>query len=203
MAVRIACVVLAAAALALGCLGGGGTTRFFALGGSVAGAGPALASLPELGLLVGPMEFPRYLDRPELVRRDGAHQLELDEWSRWGGSLRSDVLRVMADDLGALLGTARVALYPTEPRFPLHYRVQLDLREFEAVDATTLRLRVRWSLVAAADGRAVVVEETAVEQPIASASAEDLVAAHDAALGSATRRIAERLARLGVPASAR
>ena len=46
------------------------------------------------------------------------------------------------------------------------------------------------------DGRAVVVEESVFEQPTASASYEDLVAAESAALGAMTREIAERIAAL-------
>ena len=46
------------------------------------------------------------------------------------------------------------------------------------------------------DGKAVVVEDATVEQPVASDSYEDLVAAESSALGSLSRRIAERLAEL-------
>jgi uncharacterized lipoprotein YmbA len=149
--------------------------------------------------VVGPIDFPRYLDRPEIVTRDGSHRLVLADAHRWGGSLRSDILRVVADDLGRLLGTARVAIYPAEPRFPAAYRILLDLREFEGIPGGNIVLRVRWTIARAGDGRALAVEESRIEQPAASASFEDLVAAESAALGTLNRQIAERMAALQAP----
>jgi uncharacterized lipoprotein YmbA len=187
-----------AAGLLGGCLGGGSPApRFYTLSSaSGAAAGPPLASRPELGLAVGPLELPRFLDRPELVTRDGSHRLVVADSHRWGGSLRSDVLRVVADDLGRLLGTVRVAVYPDAPRFRADYRVLLDLRELDAVPGQQVHLRVRWTVTSVADGKALAVEETAVEQPVASADFEDVVAAESAALGAVTRAIAARIAQL-------
>lgn len=184
------------AALALAC----STTpqpAFFALS-SASGdaAGTPVASRPDLGLVVGPISFPRYLDRPEIVTRDGANQLVVADAHRWGGSLRDDILRVVADDLGRLLGTARVAVYPDEPRFAAGYRVLLDLAEFERVTPEKVSLRARVTIASVPDGKALVVEDDAVQQPVASASYEDLVAAESAALGALSREIAERIAGL-------
>jgi len=188
------------AALATGCLGQTPQPEFYTLSpASGAAGGPALASRPDLGLVVGPIEFPRYLDRPEIVTRDGSHRLVLADVHRWGGSLRTDILRVVADDLGRLLGTARVAIYPAEPRFPAAYRVLLDLREFEGIPGGTIVLRVRWTIARADDGRGLAVEETRIEQVVASTSFEDLVAAESAALGTLNRQIAERVAALPAP----
>jgi uncharacterized lipoprotein YmbA len=187
---------LLAAALAAGCLGPGAAPDYFTLSPAAGGtADAALAARPELGLAVGPLEFPRYLDRPEIVTRDGAHRLVLWDDRRWAGSLRTDVLRVVGDDLGALLGTSRIAVYPVEPRFPLDYRVLLELLEFEGVPGRAVTLRARWT-VAGPDGRALAVEESRFEEPVASPAWEDLVAAQSAALGRVTRRIAQRIAAL-------
>jgi uncharacterized lipoprotein YmbA len=195
--------LLAAAALLAGCFGRGVAPQYFtlspaAVSASPAGAGAPLAARPDLGLAVGPIEFPRYLDRPEIVTRDGAHRLVLWDEHRWGGSLRSDILRVMADDLGTLLGTTRVVTFPVEPRYPLAYRVLPEILEFEGVLGGSVTLRARWTVVGL-DGRAVAIEESRFEQATASASWQDLVAAQSAALGRLTRQIAERIASLPAP----
>jgi uncharacterized lipoprotein YmbA len=187
--------------LLAGCVGRGAPTQYFTLGAIAAGTAAPAAARPELGLAVGPIEFPRYLDRPEIVTRDGAHRLVLSNANRWGGSLRSDVLRVLADDLGRLLGTSRVAVFPNEPRFRLDYRVLLDLREFEGVPGESVTLRAGWTVVSGADGKALAVEQAHVVQPVASVSFEDLVAAQRAALGTLSQAIADRLAVLPVPAA--
>lgn len=196
----LAIAVAAVLAGATGCFGRTPKPEFYSLSPV---AEEAIASQPALGLVVGPLEFPRYLDRPEIVRRDGANRLILADAHRWGGSLRSDVLRVVADDLGRLLGTTRIAIYPAEARFAATFRVLIDLRQFEAVAPDRVALRAVWTIVAVADGRAVAVDATDVEQPIASASIDDMVAAQNAAVGSMSRAIAERVATLPVPAGAK
>jgi hypothetical protein len=183
--------------LATGCsLFGSADPDFYTLSSAAPAIGAPVASRPELGIAVGPIEIPRYLDRPELVTRDGSHRLSVDDAHRWAGSLRTDISRVVADELGQLLGTARVAIYPTEPRFSATYRVLLDVREFEAEAGAKVSLRARWTIAAFADGHALAVEESLIEQPLASDSAENAVAAQASALGALAREIATRIAGL-------
>ena len=194
-------VLVVPALIVVGCLGGGPKTQFYTLGAVEAGETLPVARRPELGLAVGPIEFPRYLDRSEIVTRDGAHRLALSNANRWAGSLRTDVLRVVADDLGQLLGTSRVVAFPNEPTFRLDYRVLLDVREFEGVPGESVTLRAHWTVVSASDGSALAVEEVHVVEPTASASFEDLVAAQRRALGTMNRAIAALLATLPAPAA--
>jgi uncharacterized lipoprotein YmbA len=184
------------AALALGCLGGPTPEpEYFTLSAVAAPAAAPVAARPELGLVLGQVELPRYLDRAEFVTRSGPHRLTVWNTVRWGGSLRSDVARVVADDLSALLGTARIAVYPAEARFPVSYRVLLEVLELGSAPGHPVALRARWT-VASPDGRALAVSTSDVWETPASASWEDYVAAHRAALALVTRAIAERIAAL-------
>jgi len=193
---RTLLMALPLAALATGCLGGGSPEpEYFTLSPAAGMNATPLAARPELGLVLGQVDLPRYLDRSELVTRSGAHGLRVWNLQRWGGSLRTDIQRLVADDLGRLLGTARIAVYPAEARFPVSYRVLLELIEFGSAPGHPVALRARWT-VAGADGLALAVGETNVEQPPASPSWEDYVAAHSAALGVVTHEIATRIANL-------
>lgn len=192
----ISAAALAALALAAGCLGGPTLEpQYFTLS-SPAGGDPApVATRPELGLVLGQVELPRYLDRAELVTRSGSHQLRVWNTVRWAGSLRNDVQRVVADDLARLLGTARVAVYPAEARFPVTHRVLLELLELGSAPGYPVVLRARWT-IAGPDGRALAVGATELEEPTASDSWQDYVAAHGTALAALTRELAERIAAL-------
>ena len=190
------CLALAVAAAA-GCFGGGAAPEYFTLApASGPAAGPPLAVRPALGLAVGPLDTPRYLDRPELATRDGAHRLVYWDEHRWGGSLRADALRVLGDDLGRLLGTARIALYPDAAAFPVDYRVGVELLAFEGAPGGSVALRARYTIASGADGRALAVEDFAADVPTEGPSFESLVAAHSAALGQLSRTLAERIAAL-------
>ena len=188
---------LTCALLATGCFGGG-APHFFTLSSS--STATPVAANPELGIAVGPVDIPRYLDRPEIVSRDGANRLTVADDHRWAGSLRNDIQRVVADELGRLLGTARVAVYPEQPRFTASYRVLLDVREFEAVSDTTVRLRIRWTIAAVPDGHALAVEESVVDQPLASSGYDAIVAAESSGLVALTQNIAARVASLSAEA---
>jgi hypothetical protein len=189
-------LAFALALVAVGC--GSPMPRYFALNSPASGA--PLAAQPELGIAVGPIDVPRYLDRPEIVTRDGSNRLIVADDHRWAGSLRSDIQRVVADELGRLLGTARVAVYPETPRFTATYRVLLDVREFEPVSDTNVRLRGRWTIAAIPDGHALAVEESVIDRPLASSSYADIVAAESSALDELTQKIAARLASLSAEA---
>jgi uncharacterized lipoprotein YmbA len=194
----VAAGVAAAALIAAGCLGRSPQPEYYRLSPASVGGAP-VAELPELGIAVGAIEFPRYLDRPEILTRDGANRLVPAASARWGGSLRSEVQRVLADDLAALLGTSRIAVYPVEPRFPVAWRVLVDVRGFEGAPGEGVTLRARWIVASGADGRAVAVEESVIDRKPASGAWSDYAAAHGEALGALAREIAERIAGLAAP----
>jgi uncharacterized lipoprotein YmbA len=184
------------AALATGCLGKTVPVEYFTLSDATPAPSAALPGVrPGLGIAIGALEMPRYLDRPEIVTRDGAHRLVVWNEHRWAGSLRNDIQRVVADDLAALLDTTRISVFPVEPRFPPDFRVLLELLEFEGVPGGEVNLRARWT-VAGPDGRALAVEQAHVTERAASASWDALVAAQRAALGRVTQKLAERVAAL-------
>jgi hypothetical protein len=199
---RALAAILFSVSLALACSSTPKPAFFTLSSASGDAAGAPIASRPDLGLAVGPLGLPRYLDRPELVTRDGSNTLVVPDAHRWGGSLRDDILRVVGDDLGRLLGTARVATYPDEPRFAGGYRVLLDVTEFERVTPEKVSLRARLTIASMPDGRALVVEDAAFEAPVASDSYPDLVAAESAALGGLSKRVAERVAELPTTSAA-
>lgn len=188
-------ILLLAAIAASGCFGSP-KSRHYALGAAAVPEGQALASFPQLGLVVGPVDFPRYLDRPEIVTRDGAHGLTVSETNRWAGSLRSDFLRVLADQLGRRVGTERVVAYPNEARFKVDYRVQVELVAFEGQLGDSVALRARWVVASGDTGRALVAEVSDLHEPTASASWDDLVAAHGRALDALSGEIAARIVAL-------
>lgn len=179
--------------VALGCARGPGP-QYYRL--AAAGAEPAIVARPELGLAVGPNELPRYLDRSEIATRDGAQGLTFANGQRWAGSLRDDFSRVLAEELGRRLGTSRVALYPAEPRFRVDYRVLVDVLGFEGAPGEAVSLHTRWIVAAGGDGRALLTEESRIEEPVASPGYPGLVAAHAAALSRLAGEIAGGVAAL-------
>ena len=112
---RAVAVSLALAGLAGmgGCVGRSSAARFYVLT-PVAATGVAAASTQGSGLIVsvGPVTLPSYLNRPQIVTRLAGGEVDLAEFDRWAEILIEAVPRVLAEDLGRLLGSDRVEAYP-------------------------------------------------------------------------------------------
>ena len=185
----------------VGCLGRSPDPRLFSLGESQLLAQAQRA--PGLAVVVGPVRIPAYLARPQIVRRMGAGELQLNEGSRWIGSVETNLIRALEKNLRRELGSDQIVGYPTKAPFPLDYRVRLHVDELVADSTNALRVEVRWAIVPiGAPSRTAVGEESVVmpelasyrdEIPLADGSVEALVAAHDRALATIARAIADQL----------
>jgi uncharacterized lipoprotein YmbA len=147
----------------------------------------------QLGIGVGPVHVPRYLQRPQIVRRRGVSGLDYDEMNRWGGSLESEILRVVGENLAILLDTDRVMVYPLLAPFPKQYDIRLDVERFDGEPGGDFVTKVRWAIVPKGSRDSTVVEVTNLTEPLESSSIDALVRAHGQALAELSRRIASRL----------
>jgi hypothetical protein len=96
---------------------------------------------------IGPVVFPQFLDRPQLVVRDTANRLALDEFHRWGGTVQDEFLRVWGENLAHLLGTSRILVFPSESRMALDFRITAEVVSFEGTPANDALLKVRWAVM--------------------------------------------------------
>jgi uncharacterized lipoprotein YmbA len=73
----------------------------------------------QVSVSIAPVEVPDYLDRLQIVTRDGNNGLKLAEFDRWGGSLGENIATVLVENLSLLLGSDRVFTYPRlSPEIP-------------------------------------------------------------------------------------
>jgi uncharacterized lipoprotein YmbA len=191
---RLALLLPLAAWLA-GCAGTP-ETRYFALGNAEVAA-PARPS--KLMLAVGPVDLPRYLDRPQIVSRQGDNRLAVDEFNRWGGSLEEEIVRVLGDHLGRRLGSQRVYSYPSRIAAETDYRLALDIRAFDGPIAGEVRLDVTWTLIADRSGEILMVRQGVYRASAAGPGYGPYVSAMSEALGGLGDEVAAVLGDLGPP----
>jgi uncharacterized lipoprotein YmbA len=160
--------------------------------GSLSGGG--------MGIGLGPVSFPVFLDRPQIVTRDAGNRLAVDEFHRWGGTLQDDFLRVLSENLAYLLDTSRVVVFPSEVRYPLDFRVTADVLAFERTPTDEAVLKVRWAVLDPYLEQALAVHENAYRHPLAQPADEPAqVAAMSAALGAFSQDVANVLLALPKP----
>ena len=186
--------------LAIAGCAGSPPSNFFTLRPLPAADGHGAVSGGTIGLGLGPVTFPSFLDRPQIVSRDGNNRLTLDEFNRWGGTLQDDFLRVWSENLAYLVGTSRILIFPTEVRFPLDFRITADVLTFEGTPTGEAVLKVRWAVLDPRLEQTLAARVTSYRQPLRQpADQAALIAAMSAALGAFSEDVAAVLRSLPKP----
>lgn len=143
----------------------------------------------EIAVGVGPISFPGYLKRPEVVTRVDSDRLELSEESRWAEPLDSNFQRVLADDLGHELSSQRVVVFPWFGNPPLDYRVEVLVHRFDTGSDGQSQLNANWLIKDGRSGAVLFMTETT-----ASASAAPGDANASVGLSRALNTLSEQIA---------
>lgn len=154
---------------------------------------PLNAPAPDrsLAIGVGPITFPRLLERPQIITRLGPHRVEINEFHRWAGSLPADFSARLADNLGSLLGTAQVAVHPWEDSFKPSFQVRLDVTRFDGAPGEEVTLEGTWTLSGLDPHPTTLTRKTSIKKPVPGTDFEALVAAHSQAISALAQEIAE------------
>ena len=184
MVARTVRLLLLAAAVIL--IGGCATapSRFYTLDSIAASDGAPAANYT---VLVGPVAIPASVDRPEIVVQTAPYRVEIDEFNRWASPLNDSIARVIASDLGQLLGTPDVGLAPLA--LNPAYRVTIDVQRFESIPGQSATIDALWAVRQTASG-AVRSGRTVAHEAAQGPGYEALAAAHSRALATVSGDIA-------------
>ena len=100
-----------------------------------------------IGVLLGPLSIPEFLDRPQIVTRSSENILRLAEFHRWGGSFQTNILRILGENLSILLNSDRILMFRQQTLFPVDYGVTLDVHQFDGELGSTVVLNVDWVVI--------------------------------------------------------
>jgi uncharacterized lipoprotein YmbA len=146
-----------------------------------------------MSLGLGPVIFPKYLDRPQIVTKASAHEVELAEFHKWAEPLSENTSHVLGENLSALLRTDRIVQYPWKRPFQPDYQLSLEVIQFDGTKSQEAVLKVRWTLVGE-DGEIVLQNKTSqFSELLRGPEYEDLVEAMSRMLDSLAQEIAEAI----------
>jgi uncharacterized lipoprotein YmbA len=117
-----------------------------------------------LGVVVGPVTFPRILERPQIVTRSTENQIVYDDYHRWAGSMQEDFVAVLGDNLATLLNTKRVVRHPDAAPFAIAYRITVDVQQFDGRRGEDVTLRARWTISPGDGGAPLAVEQSTIRE---------------------------------------
>jgi len=114
----------------------------------------ATARDAKLVIGLGPISFPDYLARSEIVTRAADNRVELSTVDRWAEPLDVTFKRILSHDLALALDGAQVAAFPwfgSSSHFD--YWVEAVIDRFEADGQGVARLTARWTVSDGANDR--------------------------------------------------
>jgi uncharacterized protein len=115
---------------------------------------------------VGPIEFPEYLTRTELVTRTTPNRIDVSDQSQWAEPLDQNFVRVLSENLSALLHTQRIEQYPWPRKIPVDYQVAIKVRHFETTAASQAQLIAGWIIKDGRSGEDLYDSETVASAPV-------------------------------------
>ncbi|VWB77395.1 putative lipoprotein [Burkholderia lata] len=179
-----------AAVMIVGSLGGCGSSpkaSFYTLAPDAMLA--STENIAAVRVVVGPVTVPDLVDRPQIVTRGAGSRVNIDEFARWAEPLKTDIARVIAADLGTLLGSAQVNVFDAGAGAAPAWRVRVDVMRFDSTPGDSVTVDAQWTI--RPPGKpGVVMGRSVVHEPVHGQGYDALVTAHDRALGAVSRDIA-------------
>jgi len=146
---------------------------------------------------IGPVKLADYLDQSMLVSRTSTNEAEKAQFDRWVGSFKDNFINVMADNIGFLLSTERIYLYPWRMSVPIDYQVVLDVVRCDGRLGDAAWLEARWTIFEGPEKKLLQMKRSSRREPVTGADYADLVAAQSRAVAKLSQEIAEAIQRAG------
>jgi len=178
-----------------GCLGRSQSPRFYTLSPLTEDKAMAKSDTQarDTRIGIGPIKVADYLDQSKLVTRTGDNRLLKAEFDLWAGALKDNLTNVLAENIGLLLPTERIFIYPWRLSEPVDYQVILDVVRFDGDLEKEAWLVARWSIVGGKDKELLEVDRSSIREPVTGSGYEALVTAQSRALARLSHEIVEAI----------
>ena len=103
------------------------------------------ANSKEISIGLGPVKFPAYLAREEIVTRSSPTKVDISDINRWAEPLDKDFVTVLGQNLTVLLG-AHVKTFPWYRPANLDYQIALDITRFDTDSKGAAAIIGRWEI---------------------------------------------------------
>lgn len=142
---------------------------------------------------LGPVSIPQYLDRPQIVTRDGPNRFEIAEFDRWAGALKDNLSRTLAEDLTRLIPSARISTHPWRRATPVDFQIPVDVVRMDGELGKEVVLIAQWQILSADGSTQLLSRRSSFSEAVAGQGYEEMVAAQSRAVAALAREIADAL----------
>ena len=159
---------------------------------------PAAATSRPLNVFVGPVTIPEAVDRPQMVMRVDANQVELVDLDRWAEPLKTAIPRLVADTLARELATSTVMTSRQSATLTFDYRVAIDVQRFDFSAGEGAAVDALWT-IRSAKNDAPRSARSEAREPAGSRDPQAMAASQSRALEKVARDIAAAIRGLERP----
>jgi uncharacterized lipoprotein YmbA len=176
--------------------------RFYLLQPTTTGSDAVTARATPVQALIGlgPIQFPEYLDRPQMVTAVSPHQLTLNEFERWAEPLKVNFAHVLAENLSFWMPAAQVLNFPWRSTVALDYQVTVDVSSFHAGPGEEVQLQAKWTILK--NRRPLLHRNSRIVMPLQGSGYEARVSAQGKAVAMLSREIADAISTIHGPQAA-
>lgn len=143
----------------------------------------------KIAIGVGPVRFPDYLDRKQIVTRSGRNEIKISEFDRWAGQLKDNTISILCENLSALLSTNLVFAYPWPGSTKPDYVVEVEIMQFDGDLGGKVVLVSRWIVRGGRDKKVLYMKKSRYVEPVEAQGYPAMVAAESRALANLSRDI--------------
>ncbi len=188
---RVICLLAIVAIASCGCARSP-APRFYALNSIQEGQDLSWRHSPVQNAVIGigPVKVADYLDQSNIITRTSTNQVVKAEFDRWAGPFKDNFINVLADDIGFVLPTEHIFIYPWRNSTPIDYQITVDVIRCDGRLGDAASLETRWSIFKWPEKKVVKTSRSNITEPVTGADYTDLVAAQSRTMAKFSQEIA-------------
>jgi uncharacterized lipoprotein YmbA len=146
-----------------------------------------------LAIGIGPIKLADYLANSKIVTRIDDNKIIQAEFDQWSGSLKNNIINVLADNIGSLLNTEKIFVHPWRSFIPIEYQVIIEIIRFDGEPGKQATLEARWIVLKDKDKSIIDTKRSSILETTDTPGYAGLAAAQSRALGKLSREIAQSI----------
>jgi len=146
---------------------------------------------------VGPVKFPKYLDRSQIIRFSGDNEVVIEEYNRWAEPIEQNFTRVLRTNLTRLMDYSYAIDYPWKSSLNVRFQVMVDIHQFETGPDGTVSLNAHWAIFNLAKNKKIeTVRKFKYSNKLDEINYSKIVAQQSKALENLSQDIAKEIQKL-------
>jgi len=175
--------------MCLSACGSSPKTHFYMLSAKNQSTASSVYTAEQVRIGVWVIKLPDFLDRSEIVTRNGQHAIELADFHKWADRLGDNMTRLIAGELGQRLKTGQVVISPWSSYTNNDYQVRISIDRFDGERGGEVILNGFWSLLNGEGKNELIREAFTFKEQAASIEYDDMVVT----LSHLTVQLAEKI----------